>query len=322
MTRERVIATAASTFLIVILAAAPVGLSPFQLRLGLSIFISAGMAVSWYILGGFVSYYSFGHTAFVGVGAFAAALVLGYLHPTHWFVELLVGLGSSMLACALVAAAIARPLLRLRGHYFTIAMLAVALVCAEAVSAFPVLRGSIGISLPDVTPQELTPELFFYWITLVALLVVLMSAVIIARSRLGYGLFAIREDEDAAEMLGVPTTNSKIVAFVISATLTGMMGALYAFNLAYITTESVFRTSLSLDMVVNSLVGGMSSLAGPLLGTLIMTLVTNALFGDVLEYHLALTGIIIILIVFFAPSGLIGIVRGAMRLLIQQKALN
>jgi branched-chain amino acid transport system permease protein len=248
--------------------------------------------------------------------------VLGYWHPTQWLAELLLGLGSSMLACALVAAVIARPLLRLRGHYFTIAMLAVALVCAEAVSAFPVLRGSIGISLPDITSQELTPELFFYWVTLAVLLVVLMSAVVIARSRLGYGLFAIREDEDAAEMLGVPTTNSKIVAFVISATLTGMMGALYAFNLAYITTESVFRTSLSLDMVVNSLVGGMSSLAGPLLGTLIMTLVTNALFGDVLEYHLALTGIIIVLIVFFAPSGLIGIVRGVMRLLIQPKAPN
>jgi ABC-type branched-chain amino acid transport system, permease component len=106
------------------LAAAPLCLSPFQLRLGLSIFLSAGMAVSWYILGGFANYYSFGHTAFVGVGAFAGALALAHWQPPHWVGALLLGAGSGMLACALLAAAIALPVLRLRGHYFTIAMLA------------------------------------------------------------------------------------------------------------------------------------------------------------------------------------------------------
>ena len=318
MTQHRLIGLGVA-ILMIVLAAAPICLSPFQLRLGLSIFMSAGMAISWYILGGFANYYSFGHTAFVGIGAFAAALVLAHWQPPHWFGALLLGAGSGMLACAVLAAVIAVPVLRLRGHYFTIAMLAVALVCAEAASAFPVFGGSIGLSLPDVTPQSLSPELFFYWITLIALSIVLTIALLILRSRLGYGLFAIREDEDAAQMLGVPTTHSKVIAFVISASLTGLMGVLYAFNLAYITTDSVFRASLSLDMIVNSLVGGMSSLAGPLLGTVVMTLVTKALLGGVLEYHLALTGMIIVLIVFFAPEGLIGIARRAGRLFIRRE---
>ncbi len=318
MTQHRLIGLGVA-ILMIVLAAAPICLSPFQLRLGLSIFMSAGMAISWYILGGFANYYSFGHTAFVGIGAFAAALVLAHWQPPHWFGALLLGAGSGMLACAVLAAVIAVPVLRLRGHYFTIAMLAVALVCAEAASAFPVFGGSIGLSLPDVTPQSLSPELFFYWITLIALSIVLTIALLILRSRLGYGLFAIREDEDAAQMLGVPTTHSKVIAFVISASLTGLMGVLYAFNLAYITTDSVFRASLSLDMIVNSLVGGMSSLAGPLLGTVVMTLITKALLGSVLEYHLALTGMIIVLIVFFAPEGLIGIARRAGRLFIRRE---
>ena len=302
-----------TTALVMALAAAPLCLSPFQLRLGLSIFLSAGMAVSWYILGGFANYYSFGHTAFVGVGAFAGALALAHWQPPHWVGALLLGAGSGMLACALLAAAIALPVLRLRGHYFTIAMLAVALVCGEMASAFPVLRGSIGISLPDIAPPTLSPELFFYWVGLVALSIILIIALLMARSRLGYGLFAIREDEDAAQMLGVPTTRSKVIAFIISGTLTGLVGVLYALNLAYITTDSVFRGSLSLDMIVNSLVGGMSSLAGPVLGAVVMTLVTKVLLGGMLEYHLALTGIIIILIVYFAPNGVIGIARSAGR---------
>jgi branched-chain amino acid transport system permease protein len=319
MTRQLLIGVGA-VVLVIGLAAAPIYLSPFQLRLGLSIFMSAGMAISWYILGGFANYYSFGHTAFIGVGAFAAALVLAHWHPSHWLGALCLGVGAGMAACALLAAVIAIPILRLRGHYFTIAMLAVALVCAEAASAFPVFRGSIGISLPDVAPQTLSPEMFFYWTSLVALLITLGVALLIERSRLGYGLFAIREDEEAAQMLGVPTTRSKVVAFVASATLTGLMGVLYAFNLAYITTDSVFRASLSLDMIVNSLVGGMSSLAGPLLGTVVMTLVTKALLGSMLEYHLALTGMVIVLMVFFAPEGLIGIARSAGRSLTQRRA--
>jgi branched-chain amino acid transport system permease protein len=321
MTRDAFIGICA-VVLVIVLAAAPIGLSPFQLRLGLSIFISAGMAISWYILGGFARYYSFGHTAFVGVGAFAAALTLAHWHPVHWLGALLLGTGSGMVACALLATAIAVPVLRLRGHYFTIAMLAVALVCAEAANAFPVLRGSIGISLPDVAPQALSPEMFFYWVSLTALLIILIIALLMSRTRLGYGLLAIREDEDAAQMLGVPTTHSKVIAFVVSAALTGLMGVLYSFDLAYITTDSVFRSSISLDMVVNSLVGGMSSLAGPLLGTVVMTLVTKVLLGGVLEYHIALTGLIIVLMIFFAPDGLIGIARSAERLFVPRETPN
>jgi branched-chain amino acid transport system permease protein len=311
----------ARALLSVALGAAAVGglawlgtvLSPFHLRVGLSIFLSAGMAIGWYILGGFARYYSFGHTVFVGVGAFAAALTLQTWRFDGWVLQVATGVGAAMAASAVLAAVIALPILRLRGHYFTIAMLAVALVCAEAASAFPVFRGSIGLTLPDVAPPSVRPERFFYWMSLGAVTLAVVVAALIARARLGYGLFAIREDEDAAQMLGVPTTRCKVLAFLASGTITGLMGALYALNLGYITTDSVFRGALSLDMIVNSLVGGMGSLFGPLVGAVVMTLLTKVMLGDFLEYHLAITGLIVVAIVFLAPDGLLGLAEKAWR---------
>ncbi len=295
--------------IIVLLTLLPMVLPPFYVRVAISICLGAGFAVAWYILGGFAAYYSFGHTAFIGIGAFAAALTCQVWKAPHWLAQLGIGLGAATLASAAVAALIAWPILRLRGHYFTIAMLAVALVCAELASAIPVFQGAIGIGLPNIAPMSVRVELFFYWVSLLGFVLTLAVAMAIARSKIGYGLFAIREDEDAAQMLGVPTTLYKVQAFIISAALTGLLGAMFAWNLGYITTDSVFRGSLSLEMIVSCLVGGLGSLAGPLVGAMVMVAVTKLLLSNMLEYHLAFTGFIIIAIVLFAPEGLVGFVQ-------------
>lgn len=295
------------------LATLPFFLKAFYVRVGLSIFLSAGFAVCWWLLAGFTAYYSFGHTAFIGVGAFAAALTLREAGAASPVLQLGLGLVAGLLVAAAIAAVIAWPILRLRGHYFTIAMLAVALVLGEAVSAFPVFGGSAGLSLPNIAPMSVRVEAFFYWLALALLAVVMAIAWIISRSRLGYGLAAIREDEDAAQMLGVPTTRFKAIAFVLSGGLTGALGAVYALNLGYITTDSVFRGSLSLEMIVNSLVGGMGSLLGPVIGAAIMTGVTKLVLADFLEYHLAITGLLIVAVVLIAPDGIAGLWRRVRR---------
>lgn len=293
--------------LVALLAAAPLVLSPFLVRVGMAMLLAAGFAVSWYILGGFAAYYSFGHTAFIGIGAFAAAFATGNWKFTHWAAQLALGMGAAAAASALVAAVIAWPILRLRGHYFTIAMLAVALVCAEVVSAFPLFKGAIGLSLPNIAPMTMRVEMFFYWLALAVFVIVFSIAYAVSRSALGYGLYAIREDEDAAQMLGVPTTRFKVIAFVISASLTGMLGAVYAWNLGYITTDSVFRGLLSLEMIINSLVGGMGSLFGPVVGAIAMTTLAELVLADLLDYRLAISGVIIVAVVLLAPDGLIGL---------------
>ena len=150
-------------------------------------------------------------------------------------------------------------------------------------------------------------ERFYYWVALGLLALATLVAATISRSRLGYGLYAIREDEDAAQMLGVPTTRIKVTAFILSAALTGGFGALYALNLGYITTDSVFRGALSLEMIVNSLVGGMGSLFGPIVGAIAMTALTKLALADLLEYHLAITGLVVIVVVVAAPEGILGL---------------
>lgn len=308
MTRTLLILLAALV-LIALLATLPFFLKAFYIRVGLSIFLSAGFAVCWWMLAGFTAYYSFGHTAFVGVGAFAAGLALREMPGVTPLLQLGLALIAGLGVAGLIAAVIAWPILRLRGHYFTIAMLAVALVLGEAVSAFPVFGGSSGLSLPNLAPISVRVEAFFYWLALGLLGIVMAIAWAISRSRLGYGLAAIREDEDAAQMLGVPTTRFKAIAFVLSGGLTGALGAIYALNLGYITTDSVFRGSLSLEMIVNSLVGGMGSLLGPVIGAAVMTGVTKLLLADLLEYHLAITGALIIAVVLVAPDGIAGLWR-------------
>lgn len=291
------------------LACLPWILGPFHVRVGLAMCMSAGLALSWYVLGGFSAYYSFGHTAFVGIGAFAAGLLLPLFPQPHWTGQLALSIGGGAAVSAALAAVIAWPILRLRGHYFTIAMLAVALVFAEVVSAFPALKGSIGLSLPNIAPSGVRVERFFFWVALGLLAIAMLVAWIMSRSRLGYGLYAIREDEDAAQMLGVPTTGIKIRAFVISAALTGSFGALYAMNLGYITTDSVFRGALSLEMIVNALVGGMGSIFGPVIGAIAMTALTKLALADMLEYHLAITGLVVMVVIIAAPEGIIGTVE-------------
>jgi branched-chain amino acid transport system permease protein len=300
----------ASLITLALLAVAPAFLSPFHIRVGQLFLFSAGLALAWTILGGFAGYWSFGHTAFIGLGAFAAALTVGGpsgLPPLPGFVVALL-IGSA--ACGLAAALIAYPVLRLRGIYFAIAMLGVSQVLAELNNNLDLFKGSMGVVLPRVAPRAVDPATFFYYLFLVATALTLAVAFAIRISRVGYGLLSIREDEDTARMLGVPTERYKISMFVLSAALTGMFGVIYAWSLGYITTSSVYRTDFSLNMIIYSLLGGMGTLIGPIVGSLLMVVLTQVLLGRLLDLHMLLTGALLVAMVLLAPRGLVGFVHG------------
>jgi len=307
-------------------AAAPVLLDPFGLRIGHSIFLGAGLALSWFVLSSFTSYFSFGHTAFVGIGAFGAAILQQHMAIENWALQFVVGLAVGILACMAIAAAIAWPILRLRGPYFTIAMLALALISGEVVNSFDTFGGAIGIAIRPIGSAWAEPELFFYYVLLIALALTVLVVYLLKRSRFGYGLMSIRENEDAAEMLGVPTVWQKSLCFVLSAGICGGFGAILAFNLGYITTASVFREQLSLEVILYCLLGGMSSIAGPIVGSAVFTLLTKVVFSDFLEVHLALTGVVMIIVVLAVPNGIVGGAGWALKRLTKRlrstKALN
>src|SRR4029079_14989159 len=123
-----------------------------------------------------------------------------------------------------------------------------------------------GLNFPAIAPAAWDPAIFFYELYLAGTLIVLAIGWQIRRSRFGAGLLAIREDEDTARMLGVPTEHYKRVAFILSAVLTGLLGVIYAHSLGYITTDSVYRNDTNLSLVFYSLLGGMGSLFGPVIG--------------------------------------------------------
>jgi branched-chain amino acid transport system permease protein len=292
---------------VLVLAVLPFLLSPYGVRVGQLFVLAAGLAVAWTVLGGFSGYWSFGNAAFVGTGAFTAALLELALPGWPASSAFMLALLAAMLLNGLLALVIAWPILRLRGIYFAIAMLGVSQVCYELVSNIDGLRGALGVNLVDVVPKGMRPERFYYWALLAATALIILVAIAVRHSKLGYGLLAIREDEDTARMLGVPTVRYKMIAFVISAMLTAMMGVIYAHNLGYITANSVYRGDFNLNVIVYSLLGGMGTIIGPIIGAGIMTYVTQVLLGDLLDTHMFITGLLIAVLVLAAPNGLYGI---------------
>jgi branched-chain amino acid transport system permease protein len=176
------------------------------------------------------------------------------------------------------------------------------------VSNSPLIEGAMGIVTPPVAPAAMAPERFFFYVFLGALLFTLALSALIRRSRFGYGLASIREDEDTARMLGVPTETYKIGVFVISAFLVGVFGALYGLSLGYFTTDSVFRIDFSLNMILHPLIGGIGTLFGPLIGSAVMIVLTQVVLGNLLDLHMLITGVLVVLIVLAAPNGIVGLV--------------
>ena len=296
--------------LIALLIAAPFFLASFHVRILQQIFLFGGMAVAWGLLGGFTTYWSFGHAGFVGLGAFAAGLIELQLDPAMApAARMGIGIASAALVSAAVAVLVALPMLRLRGIYFAIGMLAFAEILAEATKAFSVLQGSMGFMLPNVTLFGLNKAQTFYYLFLALLVVNGLIFTLIRRARLGAGLVCIGQDEDTAAMMGIPIERYKLLAFVLSAVLTAIGGALFAHSLGFVTSASVFRTEISLNLILYSMLGGIGTLAGPIIGAAIMIVLTQIVLGNLLDMHMLLTGLVFIVIVIAAPGGIVGLVR-------------
>jgi branched-chain amino acid transport system permease protein len=289
------------------LASAPLMLSPFQTRVLMHILFFGGMALAWNILSGLTGYWSFGHTAFVGIGAFASGLVeqqLGSIFSPS--VRILLGGISAVGVSLLITLIIATPILRLRGIYFAIGMLCFAEIFGEMSRNFSIFKGTLGISYPPLLFAGLNRLQSAFYAFLAVFVVTGLVFALVRRSRLGVGLVCVGQDEDTAAMMGVPTERYKIVAFVISAALTTIFGVIYAHSLGFITSSSVFRTDISLNLILYCMVGGIGTLYGPVIGATIMILLTEVVLGEVLNLHMMLTGLVLIAIVAFAPKGLLG----------------
>jgi branched-chain amino acid transport system permease protein len=255
------------------------------------------LALSWNIISGFTGYTSFGHVAFYGIGAYACAiLVADYGWP--WIPTLAAGAGLA----ALVALVLGYPVLRLKGPYFAIAMLGAAEGTRVIATVWDGLtHGGLGISLPSAENSLAT-----YYAMLVLMLVTIAVAYAIGHSRFGIRLSAIREDEVAAEALGIPTTRYKLIAFALSAAFPAVAGGIQTYKVLYIDPPSVFFVQITIAMALMSMLGGKGTVIGPIVGAVLLYTAQEATWVNFPTAHLIAYGLFIVLVARFLPRGLMG----------------
>jgi branched-chain amino acid transport system permease protein len=255
------------------------------------------LALSWNIISGFTGYTSFGHVAFYGIGAYTCAILVAD-HSWHWIPTLLV----AGVVAALVALAIGYPVLRLKGPYFAIAMLGAAEGTRVIATVWDSLtHGGLGISLPNVENSFPT-----YYAMLILMVLTIAVAYVVGHSRFGVRLNAIREDEVAAEALGVNTTLYKLAAFGLSAIFPAAAGGIQAYKVLYIDPPSVFFVQITIAMALMSMLGGKGTVIGPIVGAVLLYTIQELTWVNFPTAHLIAYGLFIIVVARFMPRGLMG----------------
>jgi branched-chain amino acid transport system permease protein len=282
------------------LALYPTQATGYGIRVMLQLFMWIALAQSWNLISGLTGYVSFGHVAFFGTGAYASSLLIvkaGWPWP-------LACLGGGVVAAAL-ALLIGWPCLRLKGPYFAIAMLGLNEVLRVIASYYEGLTGGgNGLSLPTLYASVQ----IYYAMGLVAAAVTLVAYVILT-SRFGLRLMTIREDEVAAEAMGIDTLRYKLYAFLLSAIGPGIVGGLSARDQGYIEPISVFPLIMTITMIVMVLFGGKGTIWGPVLGATVLFAFQEAVWARFIYLHQLLFGAIIVAVVLLMPRGILGVLQ-------------
>ncbi len=297
------------------------------------------IAYGWNFIGGYTGYASFGNVAYVGLGAYIAASFMSRQvgHPRWpWFVAMPL----AIVITAAVAGLLGLAVLRLRGHYFSIATLGISVAMPQIVN-WEFLFGPEGFArtgiaknvfndgrplnfplIQDTTIGGLTipGDRTIYYLGLLTALIGLGVTAWLSRSKFGYSLVAIRENEEAAEVLGINTTFHKILAYMLSAALAALGGAMLGYRLVNMTTEpdGIFSTINNLQMIIICLIGGAGTIWGPWIGAFVLfglqeILRTASSSQGLLQWQAVIFSCLIILVVLFLPRGLLHVVRNRAR---------
>jgi branched-chain amino acid transport system permease protein len=266
------------------------------------------LATAWNILGGYTGYVNFGTAAFFALGAYATV----FFHKFYPLpVPVLVAIGAAV--SGVVGLGMGYLTLRLRGAFFSIATLALAVVLQTLVVNWNYVGGSRGAYV--IRPAEVEglslPYIQYLFLIMLALAVLaIATARIVERSKLGYGFAAIRDDELAAEASGVPTLKLKLIATTLSGALMGMAGAPFPYYIGYLQPSSAFALEYAINSIAMPMVGGTTSWVGPLVGALLLgTLQQVSTVTIRSEVNVLIVGVLLVGFVIIAPNGLIGLWR-------------
>jgi len=291
---------------------APLGISSkFQLDVLTLIFFTAYIGQSWNILGGYAGQFSFGGVMFFGTGAYTSSILL-----TSFGVPPIIGIFAAIFMGAFLGLIVGYLSFRsgLRGSYFALITLAFAELLRVLANSVEFTGGGVGLFLtyaPGLHNLQFNSPTGFYYFSLVLLVISLAIAMWLERSRFGAQLVAIRENEDAAEALGIDTLKCKIYAIMIMGGMGGAAGTFYAQKYLYIDPPISYSIALSVEMLLVTIVGGMGTVFGPLVGSFFLHTVNEFArhFIDTPGVSLIVYGFILILIISFLPNGLVGLFR-------------
>lgn len=283
-------------------AGLPLIFDRYWFRIATTIAMFVIIAGGWNVIGGLTGYPAFGNVVFFGIGAYTVGLLVT---KAHWPFALTVA--AAVVVCAAAAALIGLPLLRLRGHYFAVASLGVAVATGEVINNLGFFGGASGIFLPIVRS-----DLLFYYLMLGGAVATVAITWLVLRSRFGFGLIAIREDEGAAAVIGVNTTLYKVAAYMLSAALTGFAGAVFAQWNVFIDQSTAFTVDISIDSILMALIGGIGTIFGPVIGAVVLEFLIQIFAGngDVAVYAQIGLGILLTVAVIFLPRGIVDFFGG------------
>lgn len=282
--------------------------SATAVNVGVLVLLFAMLGTAWNLLGGYAGQISFGHAAFFGTGAYTSTLLLKHFGLSPWL-----GMLAGAALAAAVALAVGWPTFRLAGHYFAIATIVVGEIAHTLVRNADLVGGARGLFLPIVRSSLLKYEFHegrtpYYFVALGLYALALLLTFGVARRRMGYYLRAIREDQLAAESVGISVLRYKLGAAALSAALTALGGTFYAQYVLFIDAESVFPVSLSVLIALVPILGGTGHAIGPLLGAAVLiplSELTRISFGGTGQgLDLVVYGGLIVLIAVLQPGGL------------------
>lgn len=317
----------------------PLGVKdPYWLHLMILLFLSIIMGESWNVIGGYTGQYSVGHAAYFGVGAYTTMMLMQYRHIAPWW-----GVWAAVVVAVAVALIIGSITFRLRGPYFVLASIAVAEIIRLMILNWKdFTNGAEGILVTEIPPltiggrvvTDFLTKVPFYYAGLVLAAAVILANVLVQHSKLGYYFQAIREDQDAAHSLGIHLAFHKNVALIISAVFTAWAGSFYALYIGFIDPQTVLGIDLSVQIVLICIIGGIGTISGPVVGSLVLVplseglrsnLIAEGLFkiglmsegsrvGQFLKENLAhahvlIYGILVVVVILFMPEGVVGFIK-------------
>lgn len=312
--------------------------STYALHIMILIFLNILLGSSWNILGGYTGQYSVGHAAYFGVGAYTTLMLLQFRHVPPWY-----GVWAGMAAALIVALIIGTICFRLRGPYFVLASIAVTEIFrVVALNLQNITNGAEGILATELPPLKINGVVItdflskvpFYYTGLVFVLAIIIVTWLVQRSKLGYYFQAIREDQDAANSLGINLTIYKNAALAISAVFTSLAGSLYGVYVGFIDPATVLGLDLSVQIVLICIIGGIGTITGPVVGAAVLIPLSEALRSNFIteelikwglvsadsrtgqfltenlgHAHVLIYGILVVIVILFMPDGIVGFIK-------------